>query len=65
MLRSEAAPAFIARKTNRIVARLTALSSKHFGYEQPHLLAVETVANAVGWLQISGYLIIKDRRLGR
>jgi hypothetical protein len=65
LLRSEAVPAFIARKTNRILARLTALSSKHFGYEKPHLIAVEAIANAVGWLQISGYLIIKDCRLGR
>ncbi|MEA2742097.1 MAG: hypothetical protein QOF90_2338 [Acetobacteraceae bacterium] len=35
-----------------------------FDQEKPHLIAVEAVANAIGWLEISGYLIIKDPRLG-
>jgi hypothetical protein len=35
-----------------------------FDQDKPHLIAVEAVANAIGWLQISGYLIIKDPRLG-
>ena len=34
-----------------------------FDQVRPHLIAVEAVANAIGWLQISGYLIIKDPRL--
>jgi len=35
-----------------------------FGQDKPHLVAVEAVANAIGWLAVSGYLIIKDPRLG-
>jgi hypothetical protein len=31
-----------------------------FKYDQPHLIAAEAVANAVGWLESSGYVIIKD-----
>ena len=31
-----------------------------FRYDQPHLIAAEAVANAVGWLESSGYVIIKD-----
>ena len=31
-----------------------------FKYDQPHLVAAEAVANAVGWLESSGYVIIKD-----
>jgi hypothetical protein len=35
-----------------------------FDQDKPHLIAVEAVANAIGWLELSGYLIIKDPRLG-
>jgi hypothetical protein len=35
-----------------------------FDQDKPHLIAVEAVANAIGWLALSGYLIIKDPRLG-
>jgi hypothetical protein len=35
-----------------------------FDHDRPHLIAVEAVANAVGWLEVSGYVIIKDPRLG-
>jgi hypothetical protein len=35
-----------------------------FDYDKPHLIAVEAVANAIGWLEASGYLIIKDPQLG-
>jgi hypothetical protein len=34
-----------------------------FDQDKPHLIAVEAVANAIGWLAVSGYLIIKDPRL--
>jgi hypothetical protein len=34
-----------------------------FKYDQPHLIAAEAVANAVGWLESSGYVIIKDPNL--
>jgi hypothetical protein len=34
-----------------------------FDQDKPHLIAVEAVANAIGWLEISGYLVIKDPRL--
>jgi hypothetical protein len=36
-----------------------------FDQDKSHLIAVEAVANAFGWLQISGYVIIKDPRLAR
>ena len=35
-----------------------------FDQDKPHLIAVEAVANAIGWLELSGYLVIKDPRLG-
>ena len=35
-----------------------------FDQDKPHLIAVEAVANAIGWLSLSGYLVIKDPRLG-
>jgi hypothetical protein len=35
-----------------------------FNEDRPHLIAVEAVANAIGWLAVSGYLIIKDPRMG-
>jgi hypothetical protein len=31
-----------------------------FEYEQPHLIAVKAIANAMGWLENEGYIIIKD-----
>ena len=34
-----------------------------FDQDKPHLIAVEAAANAIGWLAVSGYLIIKDPRL--
>jgi len=35
-----------------------------FNHDKPHLIAAEAVANAIGWLETSGYVIIKDPRLG-
>ncbi|HEY0422695.1 MAG TPA: hypothetical protein VGC82_05165 [Rhodopila sp.] len=35
-----------------------------FQYDKPHLIAAEAVANAIGWLETSGHVIIKDPRLG-
>jgi hypothetical protein len=35
-----------------------------FDRDKPHLIAVQAVANTIGWLTLSGYLIIKDPRLG-
>jgi hypothetical protein len=35
-----------------------------FDQDKPHLIAVEAVANAIGWLAVSGFVIIKDPRLG-
>lgn len=35
-----------------------------FHYDKPHLIAAEAVANAIGWLETSGYVIIKDPLLG-
>ncbi len=34
-----------------------------FDQVRPHLIAVEAIANAIGWLQLSGYVVIKDPRL--
>lgn len=34
-----------------------------FDQDKPHLIAVEAVANAIGWLSLSGYLVIKDPRM--
>jgi hypothetical protein len=36
-----------------------------FHYDKPHLIAAEAVANAIGWLETSGYVIIKDPLLGK
>jgi len=35
-----------------------------FTHDKPHLIAAEAVANAIGWLESPGYVIIKDPRLG-
>jgi hypothetical protein len=35
-----------------------------FDQDKPHLIAVEAVANAIGWLAVSGFVIIKDPRPG-
>lgn len=34
-----------------------------FDHDRPHLIAVEAVANAIGWLEVSGYVVMKDPRV--